>query len=281
MPPKPSQTNQRPKKHLTHKKFYALLAASIALVAVFAVLIVTQGPASSIQLGLNYTMGEHMVYTTTNIVTNQIYNASIDTGGVTNSNSFNSTSSLDVLNFDGQTYTIRQTVNATIGGSTLSLPLTINVSKTSYYDNFIALGGPPIFYNSSGNPTISAYLAKPSVNIGEVWTIPVNTGNASLGVTGEATLNFTGFQEITVPAGSYEAFSVEVKCSKLKVHSDGSSPIAIPSNMTLQLSGTSFLEKDTCRLIKANLTQVATFQTNGIEQTSTIYTEKLLVEDTK
>jgi hypothetical protein len=281
MPSAPSQTNQgETKDNQAHKKVIALLAGLLVVILIIVVVFsVPQGSGSPIQLSLNYTVGEHMVYTTTNVVTNQMYNSSIDIGGVTSSTSFNSTSSLDVLSFDGQTYSIKQTVNATIGGQVISLPLTINVSKTNYYDNFIAPGPPLIFYNSSGNPTISAYLAQSSVNVGDVWTIPVNTGNSSLGLTGEVTLTFAGFQDVIVPAGTYKTFSIEVTSSTLNIHSDGSSLIIIPNNMTLQLKGTSYLEQGTCHLIKANLTQVTAFKTNGIEQTSTIYTEKTLVKD--
>jgi hypothetical protein len=276
----PSQPNQRNGRR-PRRKLYAVLAGLLVIVIIAAALLLPQGSASSIQLSLNYTVGEHMVYKTTNVVTNQVYNASINTGGAASSNSFNSTSYLDVLSFDGQTYSINQTVIATIEGRTLTLPLVINVSKTSYYNNFIAPGAPQIFYNSSSNPTISAYLAQPSVNIGDVWTIPVNTGNSSLGLTGEITLKFAGFQDVTVPAGTYKTASIEVTSSKMNIHSDGTSPIIIPDNMTLQINGTSYLEQGTCRLIKANLTQETAFQTGGLGQTSTIYTEKTLVEDTQ
>lgn len=67
-------------------------------------------------------------------------------------------------------------------------------------------GGPQIFYNAT-NPTIMAYLAQPSVKTGDIWTKPVNTGNTSLGLTGEVTLKFMGIEEVTVPAGTYTASS--------------------------------------------------------------------------
>ena len=48
--------------------------------------------------------------------------------------------------------------------------------------------------------------------------------------------------------------------------------------MTLQLNGTSYIEQGTCRLIKADLTQLTTTNTPGIATTSTLHTEKTLVE---
>jgi hypothetical protein len=275
----------------THKKSYALLAGLSVIVVIVAVLLVPQGLApqnsdstSPIQLSLNYAVGQHMVYTTTtNVVTNQMGNT---IGGITGDNNYNSTTSIDVLSFDGQTYRINET--ADIEGYTLSLPpFTINVSKTSYYNNF-APGAPPVFYNSSRNPTISAYLAQPSVNVGDVWTIPVSTGNSSLGLTGEMTLKFTGFREITVPAGTYKTFKIDVSSGNLTMHYDPayaqSIHVALNGNYTLRLSGTTYLEQDTCRLIKSELTQYGTQQSFGSKRvttiTSTVNSEKTLIQDT-
>ena len=78
----------------THKKSYALLAGLAIIVIIVAVLLVPQSSAppsssstSSIQLSLNYAVGQHMVYTTTtNVVTNQMGNT---LSGITGNNNYN------------------------------------------------------------------------------------------------------------------------------------------------------------------------------------------------
>jgi hypothetical protein len=145
----------------------------------------------------------------------------------------------------------------------------------------VAPGGPLIFYESSSNPTISAFLTQPTVKVGDVWKIPVNTGNSSLGLTGEVTLTFAGIQDLTVPGGTFQTMRIEVTSNVLSLHSEGSSIIKIPDGMTLQLNRTSYIEQGTCRLIKADLTQITTTNSPGIGSTSTLYTEKTLVEFTK
>lgn len=60
--------SQEDKTKSTHKKSYALLAGLSVIVVIVAVLLVPQGSAppsstSSIQLSLNYAVGQHMVYT--------------------------------------------------------------------------------------------------------------------------------------------------------------------------------------------------------------------------
>ena len=264
------------KKH--HRKLYALLAVLAVIVVIAATIMIPQGSGSPMELILNYEVGEHMVYDTTNTVTNHMVNASLALAGVINSQSFNSTETVDVIASYSEDYTVNETITSSLLGN---LPaLTLNVSKASYYNNFMAPGGPLIFSNASSNPTISVYLAQPNVKVGDVWKIPVNTGNASLGLTGEVTLTFASLQDLTVPAGTYKTMRIEVTSNTLSLHSDDSI-IVTPEGMTLQLNGTSYIEQGTCRLIKADLTQLTTTNSPGIGSTSTLYTEKTLIEYSK
>jgi hypothetical protein len=277
---KPSGLQANSKKH--DRKLYASIVGLAVVLVILAAMFIPQSSGSSMDLTLNYSVGEHMVYDSTNVVTNQMVNTSLSLPGVTNTQSYNSTLTIDVVGSNAENYTINETIAATPDLFSHPLPpITLNISKASYCDNFMAPGGPLIFYNASSNPTISAYLAQPSVKVGDVWSIPVNTGNASLGLTGEVTLTFAGMQDLTVPAGTFKTMRIEVTSSTLSLHSDGSSIIKIPDGMTLQLNGTSFIEQGTCRLIKADLTQVTTTNSPGIGSTSTIFTEKTLVEFSK
>lgn len=281
-------TSSQPKVQKTEgkksrKKLYALVAGLIVIVVLVAALLVAQGSGSTIQLGLNYTVGERMVYGTTNVVTNQQYNTSINVGGTPSSESINTTAILDVLSFNGENYTINETIAGTLLGKPLTLPLTVNVSKASYYNNLIAPGGPAIFYNVSSNPTISAYVAKTAVNVGDIWQIPVKIGNSSLGVTGQIALKFVGIQEITVPAGTYKVFRIDISSNDLVTHINLQNDILglnNVSNFTTRMNGQTYLEYGTCRLIKADLQQDSTYQLNGINGTSSIHTEKILVQHT-
>jgi hypothetical protein len=265
----------------SHLKLFALFAGFVIIIAVIAGLFIPKSVGSPLELNLNYAAGDHMVYETTNWVTNQMVNTSLSLSGITNSQSFNSTITIDVLSSNSENYTINETITASPNLFNHPLPpITLNISKASYYNNFLAPGGPLIFSNHS-NPTVSAYLAQPSVKVGDVWNIPVNTGNASLGLTGEVTLTFAGIQELKVPAGTFQTMRIEVTSNVLSLHSDGTSIIKIPDGMTLQLNGTSYIEQGTCRLIKADLTQLTTTNTPGIGSSSTLYTEKTLVEYSK
>lgn len=260
------------------RKLYASIAGLVVVFVVLAALFIPQSAGSTLELRLNYKVGDHMVYETTNTVTNQIANTSLSLPGITNNQSFISTITVDVISSNDDNYVVNETLGAVSNLFSHSLPpLTLNVSKSSFYNNFMAPGGPLIFYNVT-NPTILSYLAQPSVKVGDVWDIPVNTGNASLGLTGQVTLTFAAIQELTVPAGTFRTIRIEVTSGVLSLNSDDSSIIKIPDGMTLQLNGTSYIEQGTCRLIKADLTQLTTTNTPGIATTSTLHTEKTLVE---
>jgi hypothetical protein len=271
------RNSKKGNKH--HQVLYAILAAlAILVVITVAVLLISQNDSSPRELSLNYAVGERMVYENTNIATNQMTATTLSLPGITNSQSYNSTLILEVLNEKRESYIVKQTSTITPDlGMTMS-PLTVSIDKASYYKNFVEPQGAFIFYNTDSNSTLLAYLAQDKITVGDVWTIPVNTGNSSLGLTGEVTLKFAGTQELTVPAGTFQTMRIEVISKILTSHSDGTI-ISNINGMNLQLSGTSYVELGTYRLIKADLTQLLT-NAQGIV-TTTLYSEKTLVEYTK
>ncbi len=155
---------------------YASIVGLAAVLIILAALFIPQSAGSPLELSLNYKVREHMVYDTTNTVTNQVVNTSLSLPGITNNQSFNSTLTFDVIGSNADNYVVNETIVAVPNLFSHPLPpLTLNVSKSIYYNNFIAPGGPLIFYNTSSSPTISAYLTQPTVKVGDVWKIPDDT----------------------------------------------------------------------------------------------------------
>lgn len=265
----------------SRKRLYAICGA-IAIIAIVSALLVPQALGSAIALSLNYTVGEKMTYLTTNVATNQMSNTSINVQTSPQSQTYNSTSTYEVLSSDDGNYRIKLTITAELNGKSVSIPVTTNITaKTQYYDNLLPAGSPAFFFNISGNPALEACLSKSEVKAGETWQLPVSTGNASFGLTGEITLKFSDIQEITVPAGTYKVFMVELSSNNLKMHISPDNDLISAStldNSILQLNGRTYLEVGTCRLIKSELTQQTTMQQPGISGTTTIYSEKTLTE---
>ena len=191
------------------------------------------------------------------------------------------------MSFNGESYDITQTITATIGGQTINAPLNLNVRKTDCYKNLFI--GADILLNSS-KATILPFLDKSTGKVGEVLTIPVSTGNASYGLTGELTLTIRGVQEVTVPAGTFNCVRIEVSSNILNLHADpnylNAIHIAPFSKSTVQMNGTTYLEQGTFRLIKSSLNQYGTVESvasvgNPTTVTSVINYEKILTEYTE
>ena len=74
----PSQSNvQNASIKIPRKKYYAFVTGIIMILVIVTTLFVPQGSGSPMELNLNYSVGEHMVYHTTNTVTNRIVNTSL------------------------------------------------------------------------------------------------------------------------------------------------------------------------------------------------------------
>ncbi|MCL2477814.1 hypothetical protein [Candidatus Bathycorpusculum sp.] len=267
-----------------HRSLYAIFAVlGVFIVITAAVLLISQNESSQSdsstrELRLNYAVGERMVYEHTNIATNQMPNTELPLPDTTNSVNSDSTLIIEVLSENSNSYTVKQTRAMTPGFGVAIPPITLSIDKASYYKNFVDPQGQFLFFNADSNPTLLAYLAKDKITIGDVWIIPVNTGNASLGLTGEVTLTFADTQEIPVPAGIFQTMRIEITSKDLLYHSDGTILSGI-DGMNLQINGTSYVELGTFRAIKADLIQILT-NAQGIV-ISTWYSEKTLVEYTK
>jgi len=283
------------KKH--HQSLYVIFAVLVVFIVIIAIVLlipqneIPQNDSSLLELNLNYAVGECMVYEIINAGASKITNTSYSPDAVCSDGYGSTTITLEVLSANSENYTIKQTNTSNTYFGPISSTLTLNIAKASYYNNFIAPDGFDIFHDVT-NPLILAYLTQSAVKTGDVWTIPVSIGdvnlgvflfvrtgdNTSVGISGEITLKFAGTQEITVPAGTFQTMCIEITSTVLSAHSDDIPAINIQNGVNVQLTGTSYIELGTCRLIKSDLTHQTTINTPEIEGTATMYMEKTLVE---
>jgi len=283
------------KKH--HRSLYAIPAVLVVFIVIIAMVLlipqneIPQNDSSPLELTLNYAVGERMVYETINAGSSQITNTSHSPYALCADGYGSTTITLEVLSANSENYTVKQTITSNSPYDPILPPSTLNISKASYYNNFIAPSGLDIFHDVT-NQLILAYLTLPTVKTGDVWTIPVDIGNVNLemflfahtgdntsaGISGEVTLKFAGTQELTVPAGTFQTMRIEITSTVLSAHSDDITAINSQNGMNVQLTGTAYVELGTCRLIKAELTQQTTINIPEIEGTAGMYMEKTLVE---
>lgn len=277
---------QPPKTH--HRRLYAILAGVLVIIIAVSAVLITQGnPAnqtindppnssayiddqtdygSTLPLRLNYAVDEQMTYETTTIIANPL---------ITDEQNLNMTKTMRIISENNDEYKVETKVTFT--PNSFDPPVvTTNLHKTSFARNFIP-DMSTIFLKENVNPTITAYLTQESVNVGDIWVIPVSTGNSSLGLTGEVTLKFASIENITVPAGTCQTMKIEITSNTLNYHADGTSGFVSLDGQTLQINGATYVEQATCRLVKADLTQVITTSQSTEGSPTTQYSETVLV----
>jgi hypothetical protein len=268
------------------KKLYAAIA--VAAIAVIAVALLIPQGAAIISLNVEYTVGERMVYDVTETVAMQISNSTMGSalglGGSNNTLTMNSTTTVDVVDFDGETYTLNHTASMDLLGHPFSFSYLERVNKTGY-STILLPGATQALTNevSTGTPILTGLLGKSEVKVGESWEIPLNPNNASIGMTGSLTLTFKAIQDITVPAGTYRVFRVDMASNDLGLNTNVASPYGGNTTVstTMSISGEYYVEFDTGRQIEYNMQMTVQSQAMGVSTTTTMSGSTTLVQHIK
>lgn len=264
------------------KKLYAV--AAIVVVAVIAVALLVPQGAATIPLGVEYTVGEKMVYNTTETITTQTANNSLPPENPWET-SIDSTEIVEVMGFDGEYYSLNHTVTSKLGNTPASISFIEKVNKTGYTGYFRLKGTKEVLTsNMSTDPFASVLLDKPEVKVGDTWQVPVNSGNPNASVTGEMTITFGGIQNITVPAGTYEVFKVDTVSNltmSIKYPTSGNYTNP-PFKINMVISGQTYIEYGTCRRIESNMQIIQSpAQSAGTSATISISAKTTLVQHIK
>jgi hypothetical protein len=278
------------------KKLYASIAALIAVAVIVGAVLIPQGVAS-IPLNVNYNVGEKMIYTTATSLALDVNNSTFPTNGALTSNNvtFSGRETLEVLSFDGQFYTLNNTVTMTEGNRPFTYSSTEKMNKTGYSTILLNLGNTSeeIPDNSfTSNQYLSQLLNKSEVKVGDTVTIPYASIAANLTsniqVSGDVTLTFKGFQELTVPAGTYKVFEVDLTSNNLMMTMQTSLPssensnVLTPTTVTIkmEMNYQTYIEYNTMRQIQSAMQETSTLQSIALNYTMRTTTNMTLNQDT-
>lgn len=264
-----------PPSKRSRKRIYALLGivavAAVASALVFAFL-VPQSSGTIIPLSYNFTVGDNMTYNVTTNMTMMGRN-SVST----------MTLSMGIVSFDGENYTINETASFPQLGPSQSFSITEKMNKTGYF-TITYISGLPAGMNqtySTGNGPLGfgTFFQKDQARVGETWQVPMGLSNlANVGPAGNLTYKFGDIQDITVPAGTYKVFRIDVSGSNLTM----SSTIAgVSFSMNMSVNGQEYLEYGTCRPINFNLQENVSSQSGRQNSTMTSYIQMILAQDSK
>jgi hypothetical protein len=261
------------------------------VIAVIATALLTPRGIAIIPLTVNYTVGEKMIYNSTETMTTQVGNTTIAAGQMEPTPSTiicNSTESVEVIDFDGEYYTLNHTVTLIMEQwSPISFSFVEIVNKTGFSSYFSSVGTQQLVFNASSDPLssysfISALLARPEVKVGDTWQVPMSTGNSSFAcMHGNLTVTFGGIQDITVPAGTYEVFKIDFSSNNLSMSLNfpaNATGTNVPTTLNMSISGQKYLEYKTCREIESNIEMTHSYQVGELNFYCSCSSQRKLVE---
>jgi hypothetical protein len=291
-PPPPPPLEQSPaapqnKKRWFGKKTLALVAVIAAVVVVVA-LFIPPGTAV-IPLNVDYVVGEKMVYDTSISVSYQMDNSSLSSAysGLSQQPvSVNGQQTIEVMDFDGEFYYLNHTTNMDILGSPVSFSIMEKINKTGYSTYMLNLGSTQQEISADGL-TSDSYLAQllnlPEAKVGDSFTVPFPVPeNQYLETSGNLTVTFGGIEELTVPAGTYKVFKIDITSNHLQMSVNTqilNTPISMTSNIDIHYQ--IYLEYGTLREIKSNLQETVSYAMSGISANMQMTMDMTLTQHTK
>jgi hypothetical protein len=236
--------SQPPSGRRFGKRVYVVLGIVAVVAVVLALVFVFLAPlnvGATIPLSYDYASGEEMTYNVTVTATNATGQNTTET----------ITIGMDVISFDGENYTVNETVALSFsGGSPTVLSVTEKVNKTGYVTYLNGTAGLEQAYFTFSN--IWSFRQKTEARVGETWQIPFGFGVSNGTFNGILTYKFGDIQNITVPAGTYRVFKIDISGSNLTATTIAPPPANMSISQNITINGQMYLEYGTCRLIQAD-----------------------------
>ena len=257
------------------KKPYAAVIAIVAIAIIAVAFFIPQGQAT-IPLNVDYVVGEKMVYDTTVTLGLDLgtpLNTQLNTSNSTN---INAQQTIEVMSFDGENYLLNHTMTMTVLNKPVSFSMTEKMNKTGYSTYFLDLGSiqqQEIPSNGVGVTYLAQLLNTPEVKVGDAVTIPFpSSSSQSVQTTGDLTMTFGGIQDLTVPAGTYRVFRIDIASNNLQMTLNapsGTSNTLLQGSLSMDLGINSqmYIEYGTMRQIKSTMQETASYQSTLFNMT--------------
>ena len=269
------------------KKLY-VVAAIVAVAVIVVALFIPQGTAT-IPLNVDYEVGEKMVYDTTVTLNYEDLNSTLIPAGtgVLNSTSVNAKQTIEVIDFDGEYYTLNQTTTLNIGYKPLSVSMLQKMDKTGCSTYLLNFGGtehevPDTSLTSTSY--LTQLLNKSEVKVGDSVNVPFPSALSDIGVTGDLTMTFKGIEDLTVPAGTYKVFRIDITSNDVSMSYNPSTTLSglnLPTKIKMDLNYQIYMEYGTLRQIKSTMQQTSSLQSSIMNYTMTLSMDMTLSDHIK
>ena len=213
------------------KKRYLAVGLIAVLVVALGVWFMTRPEILSLKI--KYVEGEKMTYEvdlTVNVMGQE--------------QSTTATFVFEVLNVEDGVYTVNHTV--TTLNETHSLTVKFDDSGQLVDVEGLSPEQAQIFSFFVGLPGYGMYFSKEEAKVGDSWQVPVDVRTEEFNLTGDIYNEIEETEKLTVPAGTYDTFKLEIDPSDLTmVYVNATAPIQ------LTIFGYECFEKGTCLLVQS------------------------------
>ena len=273
----PEKTLPEPRvsKPKSRKRLYFLVGLIALMVAAFGTWSMLPSEAEAVVLGINYSQGERMAYEID--MTMEVMGQEF---------SYTMTYVLEILEKENETYTMRTIltlVNQTQIIATYSI--TARVNETGHTVEFLDV--PPEFQQTMSSfsfmPGNGFYFPKEEARVGDSWQITIAIQAEDFNFTGTVNNRITGTRRVTVPAGSYDVFRLEVASSDLTFIYKPPPEIGVtePIEAQMTMDGYEYFEKGTCLVVEAKFEQTTSMSIAGQTMRLTMALDMRLAEHPK
>lgn len=229
-------------------------------------------PGEAVSLVVSYTKGEKLTYEVT---------MTMKMGEV--SQTIEMILTMEVLDVEDGVYTIKQTM--TIAEMDQAFSFTMKFDETGQVLDVEGLPSEAqqTFSSFTGIPGCGMYFPKDRARVKDSWDTPIDIRTGEFNLTGTIHNRITETRKLTVPAGTYDVFKLEIPRSELTATYEPPAELdmASPIQMDMTISGYEFFEKGTCLTIQANFDQTFTVSFGGQTMTMSVTMQMKLVEHSR
>ena len=200
-------------------KIFIVIILGIVSVLLISAVSFTFPSRAFIPLDIDFKVGEKMIYD----ITQTTNYASEENSSQSHSIIDSTKEILEVTDFNGESYTLNHTV------------LDLNQSIRTLYTETLSKNGTSTLHMDVGGDTVNEsggmyefvsnvlelVTKRPQVRVADSWSIPYESSSDE--VSGNLVITFYGFENLTVPAGTYNVFKVDIKSDNIIVHYSDSS----------------------------------------------------------
>jgi hypothetical protein len=187
---------------------------------------------------------------------------------------------MKIISFDGENYTINETsTTSTALGQQYTFSFMTKMNKTGYVTYLNGTSGLQQTYSMFNG--VWSFGPKTEVRTGETLQIPMNQSSSDYSFNGTVVMKFGEIQNITVPAGEYRIFKIDISSDNMSMVVTTPPPVNMSISETFSVSGRMFLEYGTCRLVKSELYESMSMQQGTLNTTQTMSMQMELVQHIK